>query len=49
MDRLLVPQQPSQTLTDAQAALVEAAQLRIAMQRLKLAQQQDGKLRGNMA
>jgi hypothetical protein len=38
-----------QPLTDAQAALVEAAQLRIAMQRLKLAQPQAGKLRGTEA
>ena len=40
---------PQQPLTDEQAALVEAAQLRIAAQRLKLAQQQAGKLRGNAA
>ncbi len=38
-----------QPLTDGQAALVEAAQMRIAMERLRLAQQQAGKLRGNTA
>lgn len=32
-----------QPLTDAEAALVEAAQLRIATQRLKLQQQQQGR------
>jgi hypothetical protein len=42
------PPQPV-VITDAQAALVEAAQLRIAAQRLKLAQQQAGKLRGTEA
>jgi hypothetical protein len=39
--------QTQQPLTDAQAALVEAAQLRIAMQRMKLAQQQDRKPTGH--
>lgn len=33
----------AQPLTDGQAALVEAAQMRIANQRLKLQQQQDRK------
>ena len=39
-----------QPLTDAEAALVEAAQLRIALQRIKLSQQQQaGKLQRNQA
>jgi len=38
----------TQPLTDAEAALVEAAQLRIALARASLAKQA-GKLRGNKA
>ena len=38
-----------QPLTDTEAALVEAAQLRIALQRIKLSQQQAGKLQRTSA
>jgi hypothetical protein len=40
----------AQVITEAQAALVEIAQVRIAAQRLRLAQQREaGKLKGNKA